>query len=386
MKLSDVAGSVTVSPQQAVLHLTSWFMPDDLVVVVGIRQKRGTRKNVIAQVAKASELVAELQSSNGDVLLDGLTMDDDGVQWNVYIAVSAAEHQLASISKRGGLDNIASMPGVWVDLDIKPGSFSSQDEILQFMREKLPEPSLVIATGSGGVHGYWRTAPPLNLMQAREVQRRWWSHVAEAAGDHAIDKLVDPSRILRLAGTIRWPKEGEDATPAMTHILHVNREIRYSLEQLYNLTSEAWHRYETKINRTRVDDAQRRLAADEMAKLAMGDGKWATYAAIGMVEELYSELVSWDDILEPNGWTFLREDSQGRREWARPGRGDKSATTDWPESPDVMSLLSWSDDTGLADLREAGLPLSKYRVGLRLMFDDDQTEMIKWVLANRRQD
>lgn len=380
MKLSDLVGLTAVDPDQAVAHINTWFGADDLVCLVGMRQHRGRGKNVLSQAMKARDLVGVLRSDNRFEFLEGLTVDEDGNKWNVYVGVSAVEKGVTAV-KRGGLDNIAAMPGVWADLDVKSGSFESEEEILAWAKEKLPVPTLAVTTGSGGVHLYWKTEQPLPLFQARELQKRWWSYVAAQAGEKSIDRLIDPSRILRLAGTVRWPKDGETALPAQTVIRYRDPHRKYTLETLYGLSAAAWEEYNTRVTRTRQNDAQRRLEADELAKLALeGKGQWALYAAIASVEETVNQRYTWDEILEPHGWTFLREDYHGRREWARPGRAEKSATTDWVESPNMMSLLSWSEETGLYDLREAGVHLSKYRVLLRLKYNDDATALVKDVL------
>ena len=92
---------------------------------------------------------------------------------------------------------------------------------------------------------------------------------------------------------------------------------------------------------------------------------------LGEIEEMTSDLITWDEILEGYGWEFYRMGSEGRREWARPGKFAKAGVTDWEESPDMLSLFSWSEETGLADLYEADAALTKWRVFLRLVHDDD---------------
>lgn len=385
MKFSDVAGSVDISVDHAVAHIQSWFHPDDLVCLVGLKDDsmRGKGKNSLSQFLTARELVTDLQSESGHATLQSLSLGEDGTRWNLYVCVSSVDHESTSVSRRGGVENVKTMSGVWADLDIKSGSFNSFEEIWQWLRG-FPRPSLVVNTGSGGCHAYWKTERPLEPEEARLLQRQWWSYVHAMAGDKNVDKLVDTSRLLRLAGSVRWPKPNE-TTPAALATVVFRSDSVLTLEQISELTSGPWSAYETKIRRTQQADAQRRLEADSLAAIAFDDSnRWSLYAAIARVEETFNELVSWDDILEPAGWIFLREDHEGRREFARPGRGEKSATVDWPDSPDVMSLLSSSEETGLSDLKEAGIVLTKYRVALRLWFNDDESQMVDWVLERSR--
>ena len=93
-------------------------------------------------------------------------------------------------------------------------------------------------------------------------------------------------------------------------------------------------------------------------------------------------MYSWEDILIPAGWTFLYTDREERQVVARPGRHEKSATVGWVESPNMMSLLSTSPDTGLADLKEIGAPLNKYRVAQKLLWNDDEKKMVDDILKS----
>ena len=53
---------------------------------------------------------------------------------------------------------------------------------------------------------------------------------------------------------------------------------------------------------------------------------------------------------------------------------------DWEGSEgNVMSLMSTSRETGLLDLLEAQIPLTKWRVLVRLSFNDDYDAAMKWV-------
>ena len=91
-----------------------------------------------------------------------------------------------------------------------------------------------------------------------------------------------------------------------------------------------------------------------------------------MIDELAEEYLDWAEILEGYGWTYFREGGDGSEEWTRPGGVGKSATVNWPESPESpMSLFSDDPSTGLADLKEAEIHLTKWRVFLRLVHGDD---------------
>lgn len=385
MKLTELVGVTDVNARDAAMHISAWFQPDELVCIASLRSKRGSGKNSMVQILPAQEIVDTLLSDEGDEILKGLTMTSDGEMWNTYVCVSHVDHEMTSLSRRGGSNNVKLMPGVWVDLDVKTGSFSSVEEIMEFLI-KMPEPTLIVATGSGGVHAYWKLDEPLEPGRARDVQLQWWSYVNDAAGENSVDRLFNVDRLFRLAGSVRWPKPDESLPAATARVVHRNKDKTYTVEKILELSQESWDKYSKKLLRVQQDDSQRRLESDMIARLSFDtDNRWALYAAIARVEDTFNELVSWDEVLVPLGWTYLRDDSVGRREFARPGRMEKSATVDWPESPDVMSLLSSADTTGLSDLKEAGVVLTKYRTALRLWFADDETKMIEWTLERSRE-
>jgi len=379
MKFSEVAGEAEVHPEQAVRFLREWYNEDDLVTIIGVREKQPRQPHLMANVYPSHELWSMTRES-----LRGLVMGDEGSLWNLYVQVCPAAHDLESPFKRGGDDNVKTFRGVWVDLDVKPGSFVDEEAALNFLRGLAVLPTIVVTTGSGGVHGYWKLDHDLTPEEGRVFAADWWSYLAEEADKVGakVDKLVDISRMMRLPGSIRWPKKGEIRPAAPVVLKYAPPGLTVSAEQMSSISRGAAQRRYNRVLRTQTEDRQRRIDADAIAQtlIESGTNRWRLLQAIAAVEDLFAHEVTWDEILEPAGWTFLREDTHERREWARPGREEKSATTDWPESPDIMSLLSSSEETGLFDLKEAGIALTKYRVALRLWFNDNEQDMIDWTI------
>ena len=92
------------------------------------------------------------------------------------------------------------------------------------------------------------------------------------------------------------------------------------------------------------------------------------------------ENVEWENILEPFGWELIADRGRNGRDWARPGRESRSATTDfvWDDTgvSGAMNLFSSAYETGLSDLLEIGEVLTKYRVILRYYYDDNEEKML----------
>jgi hypothetical protein len=312
--------------------------------------------------------------------MEQLIFDADGSSYNLYVGVCPVQQDLG-LFQRGTKDNIAYVPGVWADIDIKDGGFESEEAILRWLMSLPLRPSIICGSGSGGVHAYWRLH--WDEQGDGDLVERWWSYLDEMAGERTIDKLVDTTRILRLPGSVYFPKPGaESHALKMVKLIDVPG-ITYSAQELFDLSAEAFQRRQEKRIKLRATDGNRRIDADRLANSLITSngipGRWTLMRAIARVEEHFNDEASWADILIPHGWTLRKQLRDGSNEWARPGQSDRSATTDFGDSP-VMSLLSTSEETGLFDLKDAGIPITKYRAALRLNFNDDEQAMVRFVI------
>lgn len=376
MKFTDKVGNLEISPESAIQFVQSWFLPDDRICVVGRRTVRTGSLDVVSQTMAASELIDSLEEG----MLESIIFDSDGSSYNLYVSVCPVQEDLG-LFRRGTKDNVAYVPGVWADLDIKEGGFTSEEEILSWLASLPLRPSIICGSGSGGIHAYWR----LNWDQQGdgELVEQWWSFLHEMAGDRSIDKLVDTTRILRIPGSVYFPKpDAEDQSLKMVKLISLSGYV-YDKKQLQDVSHDAYERRKASRAKLRYDDAQRKMDVDSLARSLMSNGvtgRWALMRAIAAIEDFINKDMDWTDILIPHGWTLRQELRDGSSEWARPGQSDRSAVTDYEDSP-VMSLLSTSEDTGLSDLKDAGIPLTKYRVLLRLDFNDDEKALVPWAIA-----
>lgn len=127
--------------------------------------------------------------------------------------------------RRPQANDIAGLPGLWLDLDVK-GSPKGNDGVKATGAESvqaamdaahlIADPTLMILSG-GGVHAWWLFDEPLifgsneEREQARIVVARWQQAHRLAAGI-AIDSTHDLPRLMRLAGT-RNHKGGNGGAP-----------------------------------------------------------------------------------------------------------------------------------------------------------------------------
>lgn len=386
MKLQDLAGSLKVDPLQAAQLIRSWFHPQDIVVLSGKKVIRSGDFNVMSQSITASELVGALLSDSGEETL--ALMCNDPVPLDMYVNVGTPRDPLKSMTSRVREADLDHVIGVIGDFDVKESGFKDTAQIIRYLDSLDLRPTIIVESGSGGVHAWWKfnidpAMGSVDVKFGKDISARWWTYlnkIAQRDYSATVDKLVDTARMLRLPGTIHWPRYGSSEGASPVRLVTSDGPSHTPVEMM-NVAAEAWGERNIKVRDTRDRDRSVQLNTNEYAKL-LGGSKWGQRLAVAGVEDYFQEKVSWEGVLSPAGWTYVRTDSSGREEWARPGRsGEKSACVNWEGSPHVMSLLSTSHDTGLLDLLDADIPLTKWRVSLRLNFNDDYQQMVDWTMA-----
>ena len=127
-----------------------------------------------------------------------------------------------SPGQRGTAAQIARIPALWCDLDAKPapagmGSTAGCIEVAAEISKTLRAgPAAMVASGTGGLHVYWRLAryPEAEHPRAVGLLRRFGilvQVVARAAGGGA-DNVFDPARIMRVPGTTNLKPGGGPVT------------------------------------------------------------------------------------------------------------------------------------------------------------------------------
>lgn len=364
---------LTPEPSEALAFFGVWFKEvpkDSLISFVRIHPTKPGAKPIVLSIEQAIEAI----SSSG---LDDLIWADNTMYDLYYSAVTLHRPEKG----RGGLRHVKEVPGVWLDIDVKPGGFADQESALQILRDSPLSPTAIVLTGSGGMHGYWRLDHPVDCDTGRELNLRWWSLLSDMAYPVEIDRLTDPSRVLRVPGAIRWPKKIGEKT-AQVHLLF-QQDVSYTKEEIESQTEAVWAEHLSRIERTKARVIENKARAHELVLNSelVEENKWLFYMQLAGVEEMFNEKYSWDSVLEPQGWTRLGEDEDQRVLWSRPGDGwRKSATTDWPDSPHIMSLFSTAPETGLLELHDSEIALTKYRVWVQLVWDGDERAAITSLL------
>lgn len=355
----ELKGNTTVDFKEAEKFLKWWFNKDDIVAIRAIPNDGP----IYTMADKRDDLIEMLNTENdeGVISLQEISNDQSSLYFNVCHVKEVKQK-----SKKHGITgaDIKGHRGLFLDLDMKTGAFESHAQLMEWVRGLEHQPGAIVYTGAeGGVHLYWKTA---NLKQKdyKAIQNRWWSyHCTLAPEGVSIDRLSDPTRIMRLPGATRIPKHIE---PASRVVVEYTGADPIDGEVFTKLTETPYKHYREEVKKGEQKE--------EQILESIGSNAPATIGQLALRDALISrtaDLVSWTEILEGAGWTFLKTASNGADYWMRPGGNGKSASVNYPDERSGMALHSTDEGTGLADLKDEEIKLSKWRVFLRLTHNDD---------------
>jgi P4 family phage/plasmid primase-like protien len=192
---------------------------------------------------------------------------------NVYFGVGVRKEQLDEF-QRGKSKDIASLPGVWVEIDIKGGVHAADNlptqEDVQTILDTFPlEPSVINHSG-GGLHCYWLFDKSVHIRTDKDLGsaermlyrfQNMFIRLARVKGLH-IDNTADLARVLRIPGTFNRKKEQK---PVKTLVL--NQEVRYSIEDLF----EAIQSIETTLPTETIEKRAKREYGGEIPDATNAD-------------------------------------------------------------------------------------------------------------------
>lgn len=395
MKFGESVGSIDIDVSHLHKFVDTWYNDGENIVIAGFPES-GPRR-ILSMTLTKEELLQV-----GNEAFEGLTKNfDTGQKYDAYIGINPiSDPDGVSLYSRGTEENVKSVNGCFIDFDVnkpgkKSGVFDSKAQILEFIETIPVEPTIIVDNGSsGGIHAYWKFEDPIDLSETKVTKPYlvgWWTYIRSLT-DRQIDRLVDVTRIARMPSSIYWPKTSSDKFDTVK-VLKCSGKT-YRKNDLLELSAPSYENHCDTLDRIRreksvgMDIALKDYAGNpsntERMKNLINLKPHNLNIITTLVQASIEDNYSWADILEPYGWTLLKEDSEGSLVWSRPGKLDRSAVTDYRKDngqvSQVMSLLSSSDETGLADLKEANVVLTKMQVLLRLRYNDNVIEMLDDVL------
>lgn len=362
-----------VDPEAAETFLKWWFTATDKTTIVTLSDTESPKNYTYDR----ETLIKAIKERMEDMCAEGRNL------YYVTATTTGSQSDHKKGRTRPKAKEFKALKGVWIDLDVKENAFPSMEAAEDFVKNLPEQPGAIVRTGSGGLHLYWRVKK-LSDIPADEVGLRWWSYIQSLAPEGVeIDRLTDvKTRLLRLPGSVRWPSRKKDGDSLKAHQVTVEYTGAPDLtaDTVSFLTEETYEKAHAHVvERQATEEA----LLDDLAANLTDLGPWGRRIALTLMDELVEQGLSWTDVLEPVGWTITKgTDGSGEVVWSRPGGSPRSATTGEPEEDSGMSLLSGSPDTGLLDLYEAEVRLTKWRVLLRLHFNDDLDAALEWVTEN----
>lgn len=153
--------------------------------------------------------------------------------WNIWFGC-ATRHQRLDGGRRGGKDDCAQIPGLWVDIDIAgPGhaqdNLPDQDQAFTLVNDFPLQPTVIIHSGHG-LQAWWAFQEP-HPVAGSDLLARWgatWARRAAEYGHH-IDNVFDAPRVMRLPGTINT-KPGCQPVPVVIEV--EDWRIRYGADDI----------------------------------------------------------------------------------------------------------------------------------------------------------
>lgn len=304
-------------------------------------------------------------------------------QWNIYVSMGGFS-QRPDPGSRGYAVQVGEIPGLWADFDVKPGqadAFQTVEELDQFL-QTLPEMTMRVDTGSGGVHGYWLFEKPFtDMKKARKYLAAWHAYLCAQAGGKVVDNVQELARVLRIAGTVRWPKPGEDRLPAVVRLVNAQGP-RYTPEELWEKArGDFFARQKAHKEKTQAWQAQQKTRHNEVV-----ESGFVSEQTADDVERIFNDLQDWAVLLERAGWTLHKDNRDGTggtaaRYWSQPGMtSGNSAMTDYNDSKMMVFYTThpdWDAVTipGLED-RSGRRMTTKFHFALGALFAGDAKALI----------
>ena len=155
----------------------------------------GRRSTVWSRVDEPDRLVGQISALTGRI--------------SAYVGVATRKAPLSD-GARGGITDCASVPALWVDIDVRGPNHVSADlppslKAATALIDEYPDPPSIVVETGGGLQAYWgleRSMP--NDSELARLLARWgatWTALSQAHG-WRIDNVWDISRVLRLPGSI----------------------------------------------------------------------------------------------------------------------------------------------------------------------------------------
>lgn len=237
---------------------------------------------------------------------------------------AATRHQRLEGGRRGGIEDCAAIPGLWLDVDVAGPGHASDARLApdrataHALVERFPlAPTAVIDSG-GGLQAWWLFAEMLTLdddtLRLLDAWGATWQRLADDL-DLDVDNVFEAARVMRLPGTTN--RKADLARPVV-------------------LVEHDWAR------RYGVDDLEQHLDAPPAPPEPATGGRLNSYAGPERPGTAYNARHSGGEVLQRAGFTLGHRDRNGDEHWVRPGKLARDGTSATVYAEDGHTTI-WSD-------------------------------------------
>jgi len=193
----------------------------------------------------------------------GVSVDDaiNTLNWvnkhgdkDLYVCMSLQSKYESKVSGKGNTykkalrlaDDVVSIRSLFIDIDVKPEAYATTQDALRALKDfidnvRLPMPSAVVGSGSGGFHVHWALSEALD--------RDSWQVLANALANAALSHglmcdsqcTIDSARILRVPGTFNRKTDVPREVTLMSLGERVDLETMRLILQPYNTPTHRTH-------------------------------------------------------------------------------------------------------------------------------------------------
>jgi len=257
----------------------------------------------------------------------GPMIDILGMKGDLWFGVAPRYDRLEA-GARGGISQCASIPALWLDIDIagpahRLPNLPLNKSVVVTLIERFPlAPTAVVHSGYG-LQPWWRLKEPLPAAEAIPLLTRWhltWERIATEAGCH-IDNVSNIDRVMRLPGTFNF-KLGRPVPVTFK----ARWQLDYGADEVEDLLEPLPTREEVQTRQSQA----RHLAGSR-----------------------FNEVVKCGEILKSLSWTLVRTDRRtGDTHWRHPKAANEVSATVYG---DDGHCAVWSETVAAA----TGIPLRK---------------------------
>jgi hypothetical protein len=172
-----------------------------------------------------------VRSAASDVKFWGFQHRDGG--HDIYISMGMYRNSGAQTGLYPKADrtypNLVACKNLYMDVDVKQDGYATTQDAAAAIKDfllwsKLPMPTVMVASGSGGFHVYWTLTIACDRAEHSNMARRLINAAIEYGLKFDRECTIDATRLLRVAGTWNYKHATDEIPPTEVKLLRCAKE------------------------------------------------------------------------------------------------------------------------------------------------------------------